>query len=105
MAAVELMKKIVPFVTCEVTFGQTCLRIDVWCEAPNLNLGVQINSVKQPIQSNMSHCRTSAFYYHPNHGFSPQKCRTSHQIRKTSRSTKHDQHYSIQESCWVGTLV
>ena len=31
--------------------------------------------------------------------------RTSHQIKKTSRSTKHNQHYSSQESCWIGTLV
>ena len=41
----------------------------------DLNLGVQINSVKQPIKSNsvgsgyVSHCWTSAFNDHFNHGF------------------------------------
>ena len=41
----------------------------------DLNNGVQINSVKQPIMSNsvgsghMSHCWTSAFDDHFNHGF------------------------------------
>ena len=46
MADVEQMKKIVPIVTCnvcELMFG-----VDV----PNLNLGMQKNPIKQPIQSN-----------------------------------------------------
>ena len=30
MADVEQMKKIIPFVTCEITVGQKCLRVDVW---------------------------------------------------------------------------
>ena len=32
MSGVEQIKKAVPFVTCEVTFGQNCLRVDVWCQ-------------------------------------------------------------------------
>ena len=32
MADVEQMKKIVPFVTCEITFGKNILRVDVWCQ-------------------------------------------------------------------------
>ena len=51
MADVEQMKKIVPFVTCEIAFGQNV------CELMfGVNVGfifwVQINRVKQPIQSN-----------------------------------------------------
>ena len=32
MAGVEQTKKIVPFITCEITFGQKCLRVGVWCQ-------------------------------------------------------------------------
>ena len=32
MADVEQMKKIVPFVTCEITLRSKCLRVDVWCQ-------------------------------------------------------------------------
>ena len=52
MAGVEQMKKIVPFVTCEITFGQNVCELMFGVNVRNLNLGVQINSVKQPIQSN-----------------------------------------------------
>ena len=53
MADVEQMKKIVPFVTCEITFGQNVCELMFGVNEPNLNLGVQINSVKQPIQCNI----------------------------------------------------
>ena len=75
MADVEQMKKIVPCVTCEITFGQNVCELMLGVHVPNLNFGVQINSVKQPIQCNsvgswyMSHCGTSAFYHHCNDGF------------------------------------
>ena len=52
MADVEQMKKIVPFVTCEITFCQNVCELMFGVTVPNLNLGVQINSVKQPIQCN-----------------------------------------------------
>ena len=51
---------------CELVFG-----VNVF----DLDLGVQINSIKQPIKSNsvgsgnMSHCRTSSFYDHLDHCF------------------------------------
>ena len=32
MGDVEQMKKILLFVTCEITFGQKCLRVDFWCQ-------------------------------------------------------------------------
>ena len=67
MADVEKMKNIIPVVTC----GELMFDIDV----SNLNFGIKINSVKQPIQSNsvgswhMSHGGTSTFDYHLDHGF------------------------------------
>ena len=75
MADVEQMKKIVPFVTCEITFGEHVCELMFGVNVPDLNLGIQINSVKEPIHNNfvgsgyMSHCGTSAFYCHLNHGF------------------------------------
>ena len=75
MDDVEQIKKIVPFVTCEITFGQNVCELMSGINVSNLNFRININPVKQRIQSNsvgswyMSHCGTSAFYYHLNHGF------------------------------------
>ena len=75
MADVEQMKKIVPFITCENSFDQYACNLVFGVNVPDLNLVVQVNSVKQAIKSNfvgsrhMSHRGTSAFYYHFNHGF------------------------------------
>ena len=66
MADVKQMKKIIPLTKCEITFGQYVRKL--------MFVGIQINPFKQP-QSNsvgsryMSHCWTSAFDYHLNHGF------------------------------------
>ena len=83
---------------CELVFG-----VDVF----DLNLGVQIIFVKQPIKSNSlgsghtSHRRTSAFDDHFNHCFVVVK-NVEHRTEKTSRSTKHNQHYSTQDCCaWL----
>ena len=51
MADVE-QTKIISFVTCEVSFGQNVCGLVFGVHVPYLNLGVQIDSVKQPIQSN-----------------------------------------------------
>ena len=51
----------------------------------------------------MSHSGTSAFCYHLNHGFIVLK-NAQHRAPNTStvRSTKHNQHYSIQDCCaWL----
>ena len=32
MADIEQIKKIVPFVTCEIPFQSKCLRVGVWCQ-------------------------------------------------------------------------
>ena len=75
MADVEQMKKIVPFVTCEITFGQYVCELMCGVDVPNLNPGSRFTLSKQPFQRNsvgpwyVSHCWTSAFYYHLNHGF------------------------------------
>ena len=75
MADVEKMNKIVPLVTCEITSGQNVCELMFVVNVPNLNLGVQINSVKQRIQRNslgschVSHGGISVFDYHFNHGF------------------------------------
>ena len=68
MADVGQMKKIVPFVTCEVAFGQNVCQLMFGFFVSNLNFGIKTNSVKQPIQNNSvdswhrSHCGTSVFY-------------------------------------------
>ena len=52
MADVEQMKKIVPFVTCEISFGQNVCELVFGVNVSNLNFRIKINPVKQPIQSN-----------------------------------------------------
>ena len=75
MADVEQMKKIVPSVTCEISFGQNVYKLMFGINVSNLNFRIKINPVKRPIQSNsvgsghVSHCGTSAFYFFFNHGF------------------------------------
>ena len=75
MADVEQMKKIIPFVTCEITFGQKVCELMFGINVSNLNFRIEINPVKHPIQSNsvgswhMSHRWTSAFDDHVDHGF------------------------------------
>ena len=51
MVHIEQMKKIVPFVTCEITFGQNVCELMFGINVPNLNITIKINPVKQPILS------------------------------------------------------
>ena len=75
MADVKQMKKIVPLIACEIPFCQYDCKLVFGVDILDLKLGVQIDSVRQPIKSNsvgsgnMSHCWTSAFDDHFNHGF------------------------------------
>ena len=48
----EQMKKIVPLITCEISFGQFVSALVIGVNAMDLNFGVQIDSVKQPIKRN-----------------------------------------------------
>ena len=52
MADDEQMKKIVPFVTCEITFGQHVCELVFGVNVSNLNFRIKVSSVKQLIQSN-----------------------------------------------------
>ena len=82
-----------------------------------MNLWIQIDSVKQPVKNNsvssgyMSHCWTSASDDHFDHCFVVlKKCRASRRIEKTSRSTNHNQHYTVQEcraglKSWFGSCL
>ena len=65
----------IPFITCETALCQDVCKLVLGVNIFDLNLGVQIDSIKQPIKSNsvgpgnMSHCWTSAFHYHLDNGF------------------------------------
>ena len=75
MADVKQMKKIVPFVTCEIAFGQNVCEFMFGINVTDLNFTIKNNPVKQPIQSNsvgswhVSHCGIPAFEYHLDHDF------------------------------------
>ena len=52
MADVELVKKILPSVTCEITFGQDVCEWMFGINVSTLYFRVKIYPAKQPIQSN-----------------------------------------------------
>ena len=52
MADADYMKEIVPFVTSEISSGQNVCELMFGVKVTIWFLGVQINPVKQPIQSN-----------------------------------------------------
>ena len=52
MADVQQMKKIVPFVTCEIVFGQHVYELMFGVDVFNLNFWIQNNPIRQLIQSN-----------------------------------------------------
>ena len=70
MANVKQTQKMIPFITCESSL-ELVLGVNVF----DLDLGVQIDSIEQPIKSNsvgsgnMSHCRASSLYDHLDHCF------------------------------------
>ena len=49
MVDVEQMKKIIPFATCEITFGQNVGELMFGINVSNLNFRNKINPVKQLI--------------------------------------------------------
>ena len=52
MADVEQVKKTVPFVTCEIAFGQNVCELMFGVDVPDLNFEIWVSPIKQPIQSN-----------------------------------------------------
>ena len=75
MANIKQIQQMVPFITREITFGQHVSKLVLGVDVFDLDFGVQINSIEQPIKSNsvgsgnMSHCWTSAFNDHLDHSF------------------------------------
>ena len=53
MADVEHMKKIVPFVTCEITFDLNVCELMFSVNVPNLNFRIKSNRIKQPIEEQL----------------------------------------------------
>ena len=75
MADIKQGQQMIPFITCEIPFGQDVCVSVFGVDVFDLDFGVQINSIEQPIKSNsvssgdVSHCRTSAFYNDLDHSF------------------------------------
>ena len=73
MANVKQAQQMIPFITSETSFGQIVSKLVFGVF--DLDLGIQINSIKQPIKcnsvssGNMSHCRTPSYYDHFDHCF------------------------------------
>ena len=73
MANVEQTQKMVPLITCEFSLCQYVCELVFGVNVFDLNLGVEIVSIKQPIKSNsvgsgnMSHCKASSLYDHLDH--------------------------------------
>ena len=62
MANVEQTQKIIPFITCEISLCQYVCELVFGVDVFDLDFGVQIDAIEQPIKSNsvgsgnMSHC-------------------------------------------------
>ena len=52
MADVEQTQKMIPFITCEVSLCQYVCELVLGVNVFDFDLGVQIDSIKQPIKSN-----------------------------------------------------
>ena len=67
MADIKQGQQMIPFIACEIPFGQDACELVFGVNVTDWDFGVQINSIEQPIKSNsvgsgdVSHCRTSAF--------------------------------------------
>ena len=75
MANVEQTQKMIPFITCEFSLGQHVCELVFGINVLDSDIGVQIDSIEQPIKSNsvgsgnMSHCRASSLCDHLDHCF------------------------------------
>ena len=73
MVDVEQAQKMIPFITCEVSLCQYVCELVFGVNVFDLDLGIQIDSVKQTIKNNsvgsgnMTHCLTSSLYDHLDH--------------------------------------
>ena len=75
MADIKQGQQMILFITCEVTFGQNVSKLVLGVDVFDLDLGILIDSIKQPIKSNsvspgnMSQCLASPFKDHHDHCF------------------------------------
>ena len=75
MADIEQGQQMIPFITREIPFCQDVCELVLGVDVFNLDFGVQIGSIEQPIKSNsvgpgnMSHRWTSAFHNHFDYSF------------------------------------
>ena len=75
MADVEQTQKMIPFITCEISLRQYVCELVLGVNVFDLDLGFQIDSIKQPIKSksvgsgNMSHWWASSLNDHLDHCF------------------------------------
>ena len=65
----------IPFITCEISFGQDVSKLVFGVDVLDLDFGVQVNSIEQPIKrnsvgpGNMSHFGTPSCDNHLDHCF------------------------------------
>ena len=70
MADVKQIQQMIPLITCEISLCQNVSKLVFGVDVFDLDFGVQINSIEQPIKRNsvgsgdVSHCRTYAFNNH-----------------------------------------
>ena len=75
MVDVEQTQNMVPFITCEISLCKCVSELVFGVNVFDLDFGVQINSIEQPIKSNsvgsgdVSHLWTSAFDNHVDYSF------------------------------------
>ena len=75
MADIEQAQQMIPFVTCEISFGYDVSKLFFDVDVLDLDLGVQTDSIEQPIKcnsvspGNMSHCGPPSCNDHLDHCF------------------------------------
>ena len=111
----------IPFITCGVSLCQYVCELVLGVKVLDLDLGVQIDSIKQPIKSNSvdsgntSHCRASSVYDHLDHCFVVFKdLQQSFLTRRIGRLREQAQHcpdhqsfheFSFALEIWTGLSV
>ena len=75
MADIEQAQQMIPFVTCETSFGKDVGKLVFGVDVFDLDFWVQVDSIEQSIKrnsvgpGNMSHCWTPSFNDHLDHCF------------------------------------
>ena len=107
IADMEQTEKIIPLNTWEIALCQYVCELVFGVDVFDLDLWVQIDPVKQPIErdfvgsANMSHCWAPAFDDHLDHRFIVFENVKHHLVEKISRLRKHDRHWTTRSPCPV----